>query len=292
MKQIYILTAILFFSLTKLIAQTTYVEIGDNPYEADRSETNQFIPTSFSKSKVQFLFTNTELMNANLINGSEIIGIEWYVNTDNTSATSTYDLYIDDDFTDANLSTNQNLGVNSTSFATITGTLVGSDLTDVGQYTGWHTATFTTPLIWDGTDNMVLQMCRTGGGQGVSDEISLAGTSVESYVTGYNHTCDATSGYYSRNHRPFFRLIVTSNTLSTIEYQIENSIKFYPNPSKDFIQISGLIKTESYKLFNTLGSELSKGNISDNEKIDIRNLKDGLYFLKFENGNTIKFIKE
>jgi len=285
MKQIYIITAILFFSLTKLIGQTTYVEIGDNSYEDGSNEFNQFIPVSFNNAKVQFLFTNTELINGNLINGSEIIGIEWYVNTDNTSETSTYDLYIDDDFTDANLSSDA-------TFATITGTLVGSDLTDVGQFTGWHTATFTTPLIWDGTDNLVLQMCRTGGSQGSSDTILLAPTPVYSFVTGYNHTCNATSGYYSKKYRPFFRLIVTSNTLSTVEYQIEKSIKFHPNPSKDFIQISGLIKTEGYKLYNTLGAELSKGNISDNEKIDIRNLKGGLFFLKFENGNTIKFIKE
>jgi len=286
MKRIYILTAILFFSLTKLIGQISYIEIGENPYKKNLSQSNQFIPTLFADAKVQCLFTNTELINGGLTNGSEIIGIEWYVNTDDTSETSTYNLYIDDDFTGANLSSDA-------TFATITGgTLVGNDLTDVGQFTGWHTATFTTPFIWDGTDNMILQMCRTGGNQSGSDEISFVDTPVTSFITGYTKACNNTSGDYSETYRPFFRLIVKSNPLSTIEYQVENSIKFHPNPSKDFIQISGLTKTEGYKLYNILGSEITNGIISNDDKINIQGLTNGLYFLKFDNGKTIEFIKE
>ena len=49
---------------------------------------------------------------------------------------------------------------------------------------------------------------------------------------------------------------------------------------------------ESYKVYNILGSGLINGNISNQEKIDIRNLTNGLYFLKFENGNTLKFMKK
>jgi hypothetical protein len=32
--------------------------------------------------------------------------------------------------------------------------------------------------------------------------------------------------------------------------------------------------------------------VSNKEYINIENLTNGLYFLKFENGNTLKFIKE
>ncbi|QRM89432.1 T9SS type A sorting domain-containing protein [Lacinutrix sp. WUR7] len=31
---------------------------------------------------------------------------------------------------------------------------------------------------------------------------------------------------------------------------------------------------------------------TNNKKIDIQNLTNGIYFLKFENGNTLKFIKQ
>ena len=41
-----------------------------------------------------------------------------------------------------------------------------------------------------------------------------------------------------------------------------------------------------------MGAEVLKGSINFNENIEIRNLTEGLYFLKLENGNTLKFIKK
>lgn len=65
----------------------------------------------------------------------------------------------------------------------------------------------------------------------------------------------------------------------------------FPNPSSDFINVSNLKSTESYLIINLIGKEIKRGIISNREKIDIRNFTNGLYFLKFENGNAIKFIK-
>ena len=73
---------------------------------------------------------------------------------------------------------------------------------------------------------------------------------------------------------------------------INNSLKVYPNPTSEFIQISGFKNTENYSIYTVMGLEISKGSISIDEKIDVKNYSNGLYFLKFENGNTIKFIKE
>jgi len=69
-------------------------------------------------------------------------------------------------------------------------------------------------------------------------------------------------------------------------------LKVFPNPSSKFIQFSGLTKIEKYKIYNLMGSEIAEGTISNNTPMDIRDFTNGLYFLKFENGNTIKFIKE
>lgn len=285
MKQIYFLATILLFSLSQSYGQISYIEIGENPYFTNSSERRQFLPTSFVNAKQQFLFTNAELSNKNLINGSKIIGIQWYVVTDNTTQATVYDLYIDDDFTGSSLS-------NNATFAAISPTLVADDITDNVQGPGWHTATFDTPFIWDGTDNLVLQLCRTGWNQ-ASDVIQVADTNGENrFITGYNHTCNSTTGYYSETFRPFFRLMVSTNTLGTENYEVENSIKLYPNPSTDFIHISGLTKTENYKIYNTIGAEISRGTISENEKINIKNYAKGLYLLKFEGGNTLKFIKQ
>jgi len=83
-----------------------------------------------------------------------------------------------------------------------------------------------------------------------------------------------------------------SQILSIGEIELEKSIKLFPNPSNDYIQVSGLTGNEKYILYNILGTEIRKGVMSNNEQISIRSFTSGLYFLKFENGNTIKFLKE
>ena len=86
----------------------------------------------------------------------------------------------------------------------------------------------------------------------------------------------------------------TSNTtlsINEVEFTIGN-IKVYPNPASDYITISELKKVEKYEIYNSIGQKLKKGIISNKEKIDIENLIKGIYFLKLERGNTLKFIKE
>lgn len=76
-----------------------------------------------------------------------------------------------------------------------------------------------------------------------------------------------------------------------INEHLNMNIKIYPIPSNDFIQISGLDKTEKIKIYTVLGIEVLKNSIS-NQKINIQGLTNGIYFLKFENGHTIRFIKK
>lgn len=88
---------------------------------------------------------------------------------------------------------------------------------------------------------------------------------------------------------------ITCSILSTTNFETlnnNNNIKLFPNPSKNFIQVSSLAKPENYRLYNILGAEVKHGVISDTQKLNIQNLTNGLYFLKFEDGNILKFIKE
>jgi hypothetical protein len=86
---------------------------------------------------------------------------------------------------------------------------------------------------------------------------------------------------------------IKTTPLSTSDVEIAtNKVEIYPNPSSKFIQVLGLTKSEKYKIYNSIGTEIKRGYTSNNETIDIRNFRTGMYFLKFENGNAIKFIKE
>jgi hypothetical protein len=81
-------------------------------------------------------------------------------------------------------------------------------------------------------------------------------------------------------------------TLSTPELEIAKTLNLFPNPSNNFIQISGLTKNEKYTIYNVLGNEITNGVMSNKEKIDTQNLSNGLYFIKFENKKVLKFIKK
>lgn len=71
----------------------------------------------------------------------------------------------------------------------------------------------------------------------------------------------------------------------------DSKIVVSPNPANDYLIISGLKNAENFSVYNMLGSKIFGGIIDNDKKIDIKSLANGVYFLKFENSKTIKFIK-
>jgi len=99
-------------------------------------------------------------------------------------------------------------------------------------------------------------------------------------------TVTSTGAWYG-----FDDLIINDNTLLTNDCILKRT-KVFPNPSSYFIKIDGLTTVENYEIYNTIGQKVRKGIIVKNKIIDIQNLTNGIYFLKFERGNTLKFKKE
>ncbi|GGZ76217.1 T9SS type A sorting domain-containing protein [Algibacter mikhailovii] len=96
--------------------------------------------------------------------------------------------------------------------------------------------------------------------------------------------------YFSQSNAGKISKIDVS-TLSTGDLTFPKLLLF-PNPANQFFQVSGLSKNEKYTLYNILGTAIKKGIISNYKQIDIKNLTNGLYFLKFDDNNTIEFIKK
>jgi len=87
--------------------------------------------------------------------------------------------------------------------------------------------------------------------------------------------------------------LTDSSTLGVDDVELNNNkLNLKPNPSNNFIKISGLTKPQNYTVYNILGAKIINGVVSNKEKINIQNLKNGLYYLKFKNGDNLKFIKE
>ena len=85
---------------------------------------------------------------------------------------------------------------------------------------------------------------------------------------------------------------IPGTPLSIQENLVTKTHILFPNPTADFIQILNLKKEESYLIYDLLGAVIKRGFISNNEQIEVRDLAKGVHFLKFENGNTFKFIKK
>ena len=85
---------------------------------------------------------------------------------------------------------------------------------------------------------------------------------------------------------------IENASLSVDENTLTSGLQIYPNPSDDYIQFYNLTKIENYTVYNSLGKVITNGTISKNQKIDVKNYSNGLYFFKLQNGNTFKFLKE
>ena len=91
----------------------------------------------------------------------------------------------------------------------------------------------------------------------------------------------------------FFQVDITDETLSIADFtSTKKTLQLFPNPAVNFLQISGLTKTETYTIYNILGTVVSRGDVTNKEQMDIKNLTNGLYVLKLKNGNAFTFVKK
>jgi plastocyanin len=86
--------------------------------------------------------------------------------------------------------------------------------------------------------------------------------------------------------------IVVQNTTGVAEFQQKPEISVYPNPSNGMfhLAINGLQDTKRYNLevLNLLGEKVyASGFASDHSDIDLSNSSNGIYFIKFTDGQNM-----
>lgn len=74
-------------------------------------------------------------------------------------------------------------------------------------------------------------------------------------------------------------------------YLSQNDITVYPNPATEFISLKNVTANQKLSIYSVSGVEIltHKINVLD-EKIDINQLKQGIYIIRVDN-RTIKFTK-
>ena len=92
---------------------------------------------------------------------------------------------------------------------------------------------------------------------------------------------------------PATQINMTASTASVgkIDNTLKN-VKVFPNPADGFIQLKGIndLYNSKIKITNVLGKEVFKSNLTDS-KVNISNLKSGIYILTIQSENKLKNIK-
>lgn len=78
------------------------------------------------------------------------------------------------------------------------------------------------------------------------------------------------------------------NSLSDAEYE-KDLITVYPNPTTNFIKVQGLKQPTKYAIYNAFGVNIDLGTVH-NKGIDVSGYSSGVYLLKLDKRNVIKFI--
>ena len=79
--------------------------------------------------------------------------------------------------------------------------------------------------------------------------------------------------------------------LSTDDFNSDNFVA-HPNPTDDFVNISGLTETVNFKIYNMAGTVLGTGEVGINERISVRSLSAGIYYLILKDSQVIKIVKK
>lgn len=88
-----------------------------------------------------------------------------------------------------------------------------------------------------------------------------------------------------------------STTLSISKLDLDKyTLDLFPNPSSQQLNIKlKNLKLITFKIYNLRGQLIKSGDFNDNinqGSIDIHNINSGVYLLKINDLNTLKFIKK
>lgn len=121
------------------------------------------------------------------------------------------------------------------------------------------------------------------------NETSLENNSNYSIQFANTNTWDSSTGYNN-----LFQTI-SLETLGLEDHLDDEKILVYPNPASDYIIIKLKNNTEEkIEIYNVNGQLIKSTSVSNNQKLNIAKLPNGIYFVNLLNNksSTIKFIKQ
>jgi hypothetical protein len=113
------------------------------------------------------------------------------------------------------------------------------------------------------------------------------------HINSFNFGYDDTEVYVATSNGLYSNTNCTPEnpiSLSIEDDNILEDVTLYPNPTKSELNLTSLKENTFYQILDISGKVLQNGNTND--KIDVLNLKNGIYFLQIDGFRTQKFIKQ
>lgn len=193
----------------------------------------------------------------------------------------------------------------TSSFLTTSLTTVFSG--NVTATNGWNTHTFNTAFQYNGSSNLLIEICWNN--TGAAGNSTVRQTTTTNHQTLYLKTnvanggvCSNATGQRAKN-LPNMRFAFSSSALKMFDEPTEEvateqvtesiteetSLKLYPNPTSEFatIEIDGALENATLTVFDVTGKQLFTHNMSANTyELDVKNYTPGIYLIVVKNGNS------
>ena len=262
--------------------------------------------TYYMDERVQFIITKTELVNAGYSSSNNVLkALAFNIASLSSQTMNAFTIKI-------RHTTASSFGT-STSFLSTSGmtTVYSANFTPVS---GWNTHTFGTSFSYNGTDNLLIDVCWNNSSYTTDSKVYYTATSDNKTLyykadVSSGGICGNTSGTLS-TYRPNMKLTMGSSTsryeTTTVNEEANASnIKLYPNPTSSELNIEYTLGSESnveVYLYNSLGVLVGKYNQATKQageyKLNIdfsanTELVNGIYFCTVNaNGkvNTKRFV--
>lgn len=246
--------------------------------------------TSNMDERAQFIITKSQLVTAGYTSTANFIkSLAFNVSTANNKTMNGFTIKVG--HTTAS-------SFSSTSFISTTMTTVFSG--NVTVTSGWNTHTFTTAFPYNGSSNLLVDICWNNSSTGGNSNVKYSTTSA--YQTLYNKTnvlnggvCSNTTGTKTYS-RPNMKFVFSSSALKMSEGEEETeaileedaslSLNLYPNPTQSTatIEFNGIVENAQISVFDVTGKQVFADNMNGSSYVlQVENFTPGIYLVIVQN---------
>lgn len=247
--------------------------------------------TSNMDERSQFIITKAQLIAAGYTSTNNFIkSLAFNVGTGNSKTMTGFTIKIG--HTTAS-------GFTSTSFVNTTMSTVFSG--NVTATSGWNTHTFTTAFPYNGSSNLIIDICWNNTSAASNSTVKC--TNTPTYQTLYKKTnvangnvCSNTTGTRTYS-RPNMKFVFSSSSLKmeesveeTAEQAVElaASMKLFPNPANNnvTIEFDGELENAQINIFDVMGKQVFSDNLTNNSyTLQVDTFSPGIYLVVLQNGS-------